>query len=50
MVLPGGGANADVLRANTDAQAMVKAFMNVGKPVAAICHAPWIFAYRNCPW
>ncbi|MFO1382223.1 MAG: DJ-1/PfpI family protein [Moraxella osloensis] len=42
IVLPGGGANADVLRANTDAQAMVKAFMNVGKPVAAICHAPWI--------
>ena len=44
IVLPGGGANADALRANTDAQAMVKAFMNAGKPVAAICHAPWIFA------
>lgn len=43
IVLPGGGANADALRANTDAQAMVKQFFNAGKPVAAICHAPWIF-------
>lgn len=43
IVLPGGGANADALRANTDAQAMVKQFLNAGKPVAAICHAPWIF-------
>ena len=43
IVLPGGGANADALRGNTDAQNMVKAFLNSDKPVAAICHAPWIF-------
>lgn len=43
LVLPGGGANADALRFNQDAQVMVKAFFDSGKPVAAICHAPWIF-------
>lgn len=43
LVMPGGTANADALRFNTDAQAFVKAFYDAGKPVAAICHAPWVF-------
>lgn len=43
IVLPGGTVNADALRFNPDAQAMVKAFNDAGKPVAAICHTPWIF-------
>lgn len=43
IVLPGGGANADALRFNADAQTMVKAFNAAGKPIAAICHAPWVF-------
>lgn len=42
LVLPGGTVNADALRFNTDAQAFVKAFNEAGKPIAAICHAPWV--------
>ena len=42
LVLPGGQINPDVLRANADAVGFVKAFAEAGKPVAAICHAPWL--------
>ncbi|MCT1606835.1 type 1 glutamine amidotransferase [Nesterenkonia massiliensis] len=42
LVLPGGTLNADTLRINEDAQKFVKAFFDAGKPVAAICHGPWI--------
>ena len=42
LVLPGGQMNPDTLRANDDAVAFVKAFAQAGKPVAAICHAPWL--------
>jgi protease I len=41
LVLPGGVANPDALRMDKDAVAFVKAFFDAGKPVAAICHAPW---------
>jgi protease I len=41
LVLPGGVANPDNLRMNEDAVEFVKAFVASGKPVAAICHAPW---------
>jgi protease I len=41
LVLPGGVANPDALRMDADAVAFVKAFFEAGKPVAAICHAPW---------
>ena len=41
LVLPGGVANADELRTNADAVAFAGAFLASGKPVAAICHAPW---------
>ncbi|MCW2782795.1 MAG: type 1 glutamine amidotransferase [Marmoricola sp.] len=41
LVLPGGVANPDELRLDEDAVAFVKAFVDAGKPVAAICHAPW---------
>ncbi len=40
-MLPGGVANPDALRTNPEAVAFVKAFLDTGKPVAAICHAPW---------
>jgi protease I len=43
VVLPGGVANGDALRVDENAQRFVKAFFDAGKPVAAICHAPWIF-------
>lgn len=39
--LPGGVMNPDKLRMNEKAVAFVKAFFEAGKPVGAICHAPW---------
>ena len=42
LVLPGGQINPDLLRVNADAVALIKAFAQDGKPVAAICHAPWL--------
>ncbi len=41
LLLPGGTVNPDNLRADADAVAFVKAFVESGKPVAAICHGPW---------
>jgi protease I len=41
LMLPGGVANPDNLRMHADAVAFVRAFFDAGKPVAAICHAPW---------
>jgi protease I len=41
LVLPGGVANPDSLRLDQDAVAFARAFFEAGKPVAAICHAPW---------
>ena len=41
LVLPGGVANPDQLRTKPDAVAFARAFFDQGKPVAAICHAPW---------
>ncbi len=42
LVLPGGVANPDFLRADEDAVEFVRAFFEQGKPVAAICHAGWM--------
>lgn len=42
LVLPGGALNADALRMNEDVQAFVRTFFESGKPLAVICHAPWI--------
>ncbi|SDG34248.1 protease I [Onishia taeanensis] len=42
LVLPGGLFNPDTLRLNEKALGFVRAFFEAGKPVAAICHAPWI--------
>jgi protease I len=41
LLLPGGVMNPDKLRANPQAVAFVKAFVDAGKPIAAICHGPW---------
>jgi protease I len=41
LVLPGGVANPDQLRMNEDAVRFVRTFFEQGKPVGAICHAPW---------
>ncbi|MFN3815483.1 type 1 glutamine amidotransferase domain-containing protein [Brevundimonas sp.] len=42
LLLPGGAHNPDTLRVDEDALKFVRAFFDAGKPVAAICHAPWI--------
>jgi len=41
LVLPGGVANPDFLRMDRHAVAFARGFFEAGKPVAAICHAPW---------
>jgi protease I len=42
IVLPGGQINPDLLRVNQKALQLVRSFLDSGKVVAAICHAPWI--------
>lgn len=42
LVLPGGTINADHLRVDDDAVAFVKAFDATDRPLAVICHGPWI--------
>jgi protease I len=42
LMLPGGVMNPDQLRTNERAVQFVRSFFDVGKPVAAICHAPWM--------
>ena len=44
LVLPGGVANPDALRTERAAVEFVRAFFEQGKPVGAICHAPWMLA------
>jgi protease I len=41
LVLPGGVANPDFLRMHAGAVDFTRGFFDAGKPVAAICHAPW---------
>jgi len=41
LLLPGGVMNPDRLRMNPKAVEFVKAFVDSGKPIAAICHGPW---------
>jgi len=42
LMLPGGVMNPDLLRVDADAVSFVRDFFSAGKPVAAICHAPWL--------
>jgi protease I len=42
VLVPGGVANGDFLRADEDAVAFVAAFAEDRKPIASICHGPWI--------
>ena len=44
LLLPGGQMNPDILRMNERAIAIVREFDMAGKPIAAICHAPWLLA------
>ena len=42
LMLPGGVMNPDALRMNPEAVEFVRAFADAGKPIAAICHGPWM--------
>ena len=44
LLLPGGQMNPDILRMNERVVEIVREFAKAGKPVAAICHAPWLLA------
>ena len=44
LLLPGGQINPDILRMNATVIGLVKAFGEARKPIAAICHAPWLLA------
>jgi protease I len=42
LLIPGGVGNPDQLRGDENMVAFVRSFFDQGKPVAAICHAPWV--------
>lgn len=42
VLLPGGAVNADALRVEPKAQEFVRSMENQGKPLAVICHGPWL--------
>lgn len=42
LILPGGVINPDALRMNKEAIALIRRFAEADKPVAAICHGPWL--------
>ena len=44
LVLPGGVINPDNLRTDPTAISLIRSFAEAGKPIAAICHAPWLLA------
>lgn len=48
VVFPGGAVNADSLRMNETAQGWLKKFNAADKPVALICHAPWLAISAGC--
>ena len=47
LVLPGGQMNPDSLRQTPEAMIFIKEFLASGKPVAAVCHAPWLLIEAN---
>lgn len=47
LLLPGGQINPDVLRMDETVIGLVREFDKAGKPIAAICHAPWLLAEAN---
>ena len=47
LVLPGGQMNPDTLRLDPDAMKLIREFLESGKVVAAICHAPWLLIEAN---
>ena len=48
VLLPGGALNADFIRVNAKAQEFVKQIDQSGRPIAFICHAPWLLVSAGC--
>ena len=48
VLLPGGALNADTLRVQPHAQEFVREMDRQGKPIAFICHAPWLLISAGC--
>src|SRR5689334_8083331 len=44
LFLPGGFINPDLLRQSQEAREFVRAFDEAGKPIATLCHGPWVLA------
>ncbi|WP_109441777.1 type 1 glutamine amidotransferase domain-containing protein [Acinetobacter haemolyticus] len=42
LIIPGGTVNADTLRLNEKAHSIIQYFTDQKKPIAAICHGPWV--------
>jgi protease I len=47
LLLPGGALNTDTLRVEPTVQSFLQHFQSTGKPIAAICHAPWLLVSAN---
>ncbi|KZM75693.1 type 1 glutamine amidotransferase domain-containing protein [Nocardia terpenica] len=47
LVIPGGTLNVDQLRCNRHAVEAVKAFVAASKPIASMCHGPWVLVEAN---
>lgn len=47
LMIPGGLMNPDTLRSTPEAVEFTKSFFRTGKPVAAICHGPWVLVEAN---
>jgi protease I len=50
VVVPGGTVNADRIRVDEQAQAIVRAVNEAGKPLAVICHGPWLLVSAGLVW
>jgi protease I len=50
LLLPGGVMNPDTLRMMPEAVRFAKAFFDADKPVAAICHGPWMLVETGAAW
>lgn len=44
LLIPGGFVNPDLLRQSAAARAFVRAYAETGKPIASLCHGPWVLA------
>ena len=42
LIIPGGAVNTDLLRQHPKALEIIQSFSNQAKPIAVICHAPWV--------